>query len=112
MSSISHALVLPDENFEAWLAVARPYAQAFERVAIVRSPAGNNLNRYRNVTAVQAPRVWFEGDALRHIRRVYPMVVRVDVIPAQTPTELNTILQARISAGDRYGEQQNKSSAY
>lgn len=107
MPLISHALVLPDINFDAWLQAARPYAQAFERVAIVRSPAGNDLNRFRDVTAVQTPQVWMNDDALAHIRRVYPMVVRVDVIPARTPAELQSALQARISASDRYGETRN-----
>ena len=37
------------------LAVLRPYLAKFERVAVVRSPAGNNLNRFRNVTAGQCP---------------------------------------------------------
>lgn len=101
---ISHALVLPDQNFDAWLAAVRPYLAAFERVAVVRSPAGNDLNRFRNVTAVQAPRMWYEDDAHTHIRRAYPMVVRVDVIPAETPDELTPILQRRIQNKDRFGE--------
>lgn len=107
MSQISHAVVLPDRDFETWLAAVRPYLQAFERVAVVRSPAGNDLNRFRNVTAVQTPQVWMGDDALNHIRRVYPMVVRVDVIHAATPAALGTALQARINARDRFGETQN-----
>ena len=103
---ISHALVLPDKNFEQWLEAARPYLNAFTRVAVVRSPAGNDLNRFRNVTAVQTPRVWYNEDALLHIRRVYPMVVRADIIRAQTPAELTAALQTRIAANDRYGEKQ------
>ena len=77
---ISHAFVLPDHNFYEWLAVLRPYLAKFERVAVVRSPAGNNLNRFRNVTAVNAPLTWWNDSALVHIRRVYPSVVMVDVI--------------------------------
>ncbi|GAB4510926.1 MAG: hypothetical protein OHK0046_08320 [Anaerolineae bacterium] len=103
---ISHALVLPDRDFEQWLAAARPYVQAFERVAIVRSPAGNDLNRFRNVTAVQTPGVWINDDALAHIRRAYPFVVRVDLIPATTPAQLQAALQTRINNRDRYGERQ------
>lgn len=104
---ISHALVLPDRDFEAWLDATRPYLAAFERVTVVRDPAGNDLNRFRNVSAVQAPRVWYNDNALEHIRRSYLMVVRVDVIDAQTPAQLAATLQARISANDRYGEQTN-----
>jgi murein DD-endopeptidase MepM/ murein hydrolase activator NlpD len=104
---ISHAFVLPDDNFEAWLAVLRPYTQKFERVAVVRSPRGNDLNRYRNVTAINAPLTWTGDDALKHIRRIYPMVVRVDVINAKTPQELTPIIQKRITDNDRYGEKSN-----
>ena len=43
---ISHALVLPDHNFYEWLEVARPYQEHFAGVVIVRSPAGNDLNRF------------------------------------------------------------------
>jgi len=106
-TSISHAFVLPDDNFHSWLAVMRAYTNAFERVAIVRSPRGNDLNRYRNVTAVSAPLTWFQDDPHAHIRRIYPMVVRVDVIEAQTPAQLASILQTRINNNDRYGEKTN-----
>ncbi len=100
---ISHAFVLPDHDFYEWLAVVRPYLAAFERVAVVRSPAGNNLNRYRNVSAVEAPLTWWQDSALTHIRRVYPSVVMVDVIAAATPAALTPILQRRVANADRYG---------
>ncbi len=101
---ISHALILPEANFAAWLQAAQAYTSTFPRVAVVRSPAGNDLNRFRNISAVQAPGVWLNNDALTHIRRVYPLVVRVDVIRAATPPELSAILQQRVQANDRYGE--------
>lgn len=101
---ISHALILPDQNFYQWLAAARPYVKAFDDVVVVRSPGGKDLNRYRNVTAVEAPLTWMEDSALGHIRRVYPLVVMVDVIAAETPDELRTVLGTRIDADDRYGE--------
>ncbi len=104
---ISHAFVLPDHNFYEWLAVLRPYLAKFERVAVVRSPAGNNLNRFRNVTAVNAPLTWWNDSALIHIRRVYPSVVMVDVIEAQTPAELAPVVSQRVDADDRYGEADN-----
>lgn len=103
-SVISHAFVLPDRNFHEWLAVLRPYLQKFERVAVVRSPAGNNLNRFRNVTAVEAPLTWWQDSALTHIRRVYPSVVMVDVIDVDTPEALAPIVQRRVDNDDRYGE--------
>jgi len=106
-SVISHAFVLPDHNFYEWLAVLRPYLAKFERVAVVRSPAGNNLNRFRNVSAVNAPLTWWNDSALVHIRRIYPSVVMVDVIDAQLPAELESVVRQRVDADDRYGEADN-----
>ena len=103
-SVISHAFVLPDRNFYEWLAVLRPYLAKFERVAVVRSPAGNNLNRFRNVTAVNAPLTWWRDSALTHIRRIYPSVVMVDVIHVSTPEALAPIIRRRVENDDRYGE--------
>ena len=103
-SVISHAFVLPDHNFYEWLEALRPYLSKFERVTVVRSPAGNNLNRFRNVTAVDAPLTWWKDSALTHIRRVYPLVVMVDVIDVDTPAALRPILRRRIENADRYGE--------
>ena len=101
---ISHALVLPDHNFDKWLEIARPYQEHFADVVIVRSPAGNDLNRFRNVSAVEAPLTWMSDSALTHIRRVYPQVVMVDVIRAATPARLRAIVHGRIGRNDRYGE--------
>ena len=107
-SVISHAFVLPDRDFYEWLAALRPYLAKFERVAVVRSPAGNNLNRFRNVTAVDAPLTWWRDSALTHIRRIYPSVVMVDVIDASTPSEMAPIISRRVENDDRYGEQDNE----
>ena len=101
--TISHALVLPDRDYAAWLAAAEAYIRAFPQVVVVRSPNGNDLNRYRDVTAVQTPGVWIDNNALTHIRRAYPLVVRVDVIAAGTPTALAALLGERIRRNDRYG---------
>ncbi|MCL4255729.1 MAG: peptidoglycan DD-metalloendopeptidase family protein, partial [Anaerolineae bacterium] len=104
---MSHAIVLPNENFDAWLNATKAYTEAFEKVAVIRSPAGNDLNRYHTITAVNAPKMWFDDNPLQHIRRAYPLVVRVDVIEASTPTDLQTILSVRIANKDRYGEKSN-----
>lgn len=101
---ISHALVLPDQNFIEWYRAAEAYSQFFERVAVIRSPAGNDLNRYRNISAVEAPNVWLDNNALMHIRRIYRSVVRVDTIKVSTPAQLKSVLQQRIDRNDRYGE--------
>ncbi|MDZ4669307.1 MAG: peptidoglycan DD-metalloendopeptidase family protein [Phototrophicales bacterium] len=104
---MSHAIVLPDDNFDAWLNVTKAYAQAFEKTAVIRSPAGNDLNRYHTITAVAVPKMWFNDAPLDHIRRAYPLVVRVDVITASTPAQLQAELTKRIDAKDRYGEKLN-----
>jgi hypothetical protein len=101
---ISHAFVLPDDDFTAWLTALRPYTQTFERVAVIRSPAGSDLNRYHTVSAVAAPRTWLNDSPIDHIRRIYPLVVRVDVVHARTPQELSAIVQRRVAQRDRYGE--------
>ncbi len=111
-SVISHALVLPDHNFYEWYAVLRPYLDKFERVAVLRSPGGNDLNHYRDITAVQAPLTWWQDSALTHIRRVYPSVVMVDVIDVDTPAELEPILQRRIQRDDRFGQQEATKHIY
>ncbi|MCU0512487.1 MAG: peptidoglycan DD-metalloendopeptidase family protein [Anaerolineae bacterium] len=105
-ADISHAFVLPDDHFETWLAALRPYLRQFPRVAVVRSPRGNDLNRYRTVSAVAAPLTWFQDDPVAHIRRIYPQVVRIDVIHARTPAQMTPLLQERIQTNDRYGERQ------
>lgn len=107
---ISHALVLPDQNFSDWFRAVEPYTKAFERVVIVRTPAGYDLNRFRNVSAVQTRNVWLNDNALEHIRRIYPSVVRVDLLMANTPQELEAILNERIQKRDRFGETINNGS--
>jgi hypothetical protein len=101
---ISHALVLPDLPFLEWYNATSTYRSQFERVVIVRSPAGNDLNRYRDISAVQAPGVWINNDAVAHIRRAYPNVVRIDVIRASTPEQLRTLLNERAARKDRFAE--------
>ncbi len=107
MSRFEHALVLPDYDFMDWFRAAQNYTQTFENVIVVRSPAGNNLNRYKNVTAVAAPRVWFNNDPLLHIRRAYPVVVSIDVVDAQTPDQLRQVLDQRVRNKQRYGTDDN-----
>lgn len=104
---VTHALVLPDYNFREWYDATQTYTDQFERVAIIRTPAGNNLNRYKTVTAVAAPRVWFNDDPLFHIRRAYPVVVNVDIIEAQTPAELKAVLDERAAENRRFGDDSN-----
>jgi biotin carboxyl carrier protein len=104
MADPTHALVLPDADFRAWYTAAQPYLNRFPRVVVVRGPRGNDLNRYHTVTAVQAPGVWVGNNALAHVRRAYPSVVRIDVIAAATPGALTAAFAPRIAAGDRYAE--------
>jgi len=104
---ISHAFVLPDRDFHTWRQALLPYLEKFKRVVLVRDPAGNDLNPYRNVSAVTSPNTWLRDDPLFHIRRIYPSVVRVDVVQATTPQQLQAALQERIARNDRFGETLN-----
>lgn len=104
---IEHALVLPTFDFRDWFDATVQYTNAFPRTVIVRSPAGNNLNRYKTVTAVAAPRTWFNDDPLFHIRRAYPVVVSVDVINATTPAQLAAALEERVRTNRRFGSDAN-----
>lgn len=104
---ISHAFVLPEENFQAWLDALKPYLAKFERVAVIRSTRGNDLNPYRNVSAVTAPKTWLNNSPVEHIRKIYPAVVRIDTVRATTPQELSVLLSRRIANNDRFGLQDN-----
>ncbi|MEM6281621.1 MAG: M23 family metallopeptidase [Chloroflexota bacterium] len=104
---IEHCLVLPSQDFREWFDATANYRQAFERVAIVRTPAGNNLNRYKVVSAVKAPRTWFNDDPLFHIRRAYPVVVDVDIVDATTPSQLKAVLDERVRNNTRFGSDDN-----
>jgi murein DD-endopeptidase MepM/ murein hydrolase activator NlpD len=104
---MSHAFVLPEENFQAWYNALKPYLSKFERVSVIRNPGGNDLNPYRNVSAVLAPKTWMNNSPLEHIRRVYPSVVRIDTVKATTPQELAVIVQKRIANNDRFGAKDN-----
>ncbi len=101
---VSHAFVLPDENFADWFRAVENYTKQFDRVVIVRTPAGYDLNRFRNVSVVQTKGVWLNDNALEHMRRIYPSVVRVDVVTAETPAQMQTTLAERITKKDRFGE--------
>src|SRR5687768_13829123 len=104
---MSHAFVLPEENFQAWHEALKPYLRKFERVAVIRNPGGNDLNPYRNISAVTSPKTWLNNSPLEHIRRIYPSVVRVDTVRATTPQELATLVNRRIANNDRFGERDN-----
>jgi hypothetical protein len=100
-SRLTHALVLPDRDFDIWQRAAEAYTAAFAPITIVRSPKGADLNRFYTVTAVRAPDVWFGDDPVTHIRRTYPAVIRIDVIDAVSPIQLEAILAERIQRRDR-----------
>jgi murein DD-endopeptidase MepM/ murein hydrolase activator NlpD len=101
---ISHAFVLPEDNFNAWFNALKPYLSKFERVSVIRNSGGTNLNAYRNVSAVIAPKLWLNNSPLEHIRRIFPSVVRIDTVRATTPQELAVIVNRRVANNDRFGE--------
>lgn len=104
----SHAFVLPGgDDFFQWYNALKPYLGHFEHVAVVRGASGNDLNPYRNVSAVNLPNMWISNDATKHMRRIYPSVVLVDKIDVRTPQQLTTMMQERIANDDRYGRRIN-----
>ena len=102
MASVSHALVLPEENQESWRNTTKRYHQAFANLAIIHGVREHNLNRYRDVSTIAAAG-WLGEEPFQHIELVYRNVVRVDVIPANTPAELQATLDARAAHDDRFG---------
>jgi murein DD-endopeptidase MepM/ murein hydrolase activator NlpD len=100
-SRLAHAFVLPDRDFDIWKRAAEAYIAAFAPITVVRSPKGSDLNRFFTVTAVRAPGVWFGDDPVTHIRRTFPAVIRIDVIDASSPIQLEAILAERIQRRDR-----------
>ena len=105
---MTHALVLPDQNFLEWYQATKNYTDFFKSVAIIRSPKGINLNRYKTVSAVKATGLWFNDDPIAHIRRAYPNVVMVDVLSVNTPHELATLLNGRVANQQRFGLEANQ----
>ena len=102
MVGVQHALVLPEENQASWRSTTERYRRAFTPLDIVYGIRKQNLNRYRDVSTIGVAG-WMGADPVAHIRLVYPNVVRVDVIPANSPAELRAILDARAAHDDRYG---------
>ena len=108
VQSESHAFILPGgDDFFQWYKALRPYLSHFDNVAVIRGISGNDLNPYRNVTAVNIPNMWISNDATKHMRRIYPSVVLVDKINVRTPEQLKLAMQDRINKNDRYGRQKN-----
>ncbi|MCY3935036.1 MAG: peptidoglycan DD-metalloendopeptidase family protein [Chloroflexi bacterium] len=102
MTIVTHGLVLPEENSEAWRSTAKRYQQAFPNLDIVLGVREHNLNRYRDITTI-ATAGWLNDDPLHHIQLVFRNVVRTDIIAAQTIAEFQAILDARAAHEDRFG---------
>jgi len=109
---MTHALVLPDQNFLDWFQATKKYVEFFKSVAVVRSPKGMNLNRYKTISAVKTKGVWFNDDPVAHIRRAYPSVVTVDVLDAPTPAQLATLLNGRVTSQQRFGTELNQDTRF
>ncbi len=100
-----HIMLLPREHFWDWVKAARHYVLTFG-TAITPDPA--NAGRYmapnQTVTIVLPPNGYpAQGDIRAWFVQHYPGV-RLDVIPVETPADLERILANRIAALDRYGD--------
>jgi hypothetical protein len=96
-----HALVLPHDDFSRWLRAADSYVRTFERVHVL--PALDTLpplGRFNSISAL-ANR-WGDAEA---ISQRCPRAVRVDLLAAETPDSLATLLAERVRRHDRFGRE-------
>jgi hypothetical protein len=84
----------------AWGSAAMAYAAFFPHVHFSRDPARVEWRSYNHVTIVN-PRFW-PDDLLVTIKQANPAIA-IDVIPAEFPEILQTILNVRVYTGLRYG---------
>jgi hypothetical protein len=95
--------LLPARNAveaSAWGSAAMEYAAFFPHVHFSRDPARVDWRNYNHVTIVH-PQFW-PDDLIVTIRQSNPNI-GIDVIPAQVPAILQTILNVRVYTGLRYG---------
>jgi murein DD-endopeptidase MepM/ murein hydrolase activator NlpD len=101
----NQVILLPKQNYFIWVGACQNYALKFG-VNLTCNPdsAGQNSNGGKVVTLVNAPGAyglnivaWFEN--------MYPQI-EIDLLNVTTPPELQSILDARVNAEDRFGRLQ------
>ena len=107
---VNHAFVLPEAQFSAWQAALALYQQQFDSVAVVRGLRGADLNRFHSVSLVNHPAFGLGSAPFARLLLIYPYIMRVDLVRAGTPQAMSALLQARISADDRFGAEQVNTS--
>lgn len=103
---INHAFVLPEVQFDAWQAALALYMQRYPNVTVVRGLRGADLNRFHSVSVVMHPAFNLRNGPFRQLLRMYPYIVRLDLIYAATPQAMLALLRARITGEDRFGSDQ------
>jgi murein DD-endopeptidase MepM/ murein hydrolase activator NlpD len=97
-------LLLPKENYYEWVAAAKEYAAHFG-ASPTHDPheAARYMAPQQTVTVAGAPNGYpAQGDIRQWLRQHYAGV-RVDYVPAATPSELKAALDKRLRGNLRYG---------
>jgi murein DD-endopeptidase MepM/ murein hydrolase activator NlpD len=98
-------LLLPKEDYWAWIDAAKDYALRFG-VPTTADPdaAGRFMAPQQIVTIAGAPAGYpAQGDIRAWFRRHYP-TVRLDYVPSSTPAAFGVALAGRLSAAKRLGD--------
>ncbi len=101
-----HIILLPSDNYWAWVQAAREYALKF-RASVTPKPhnAVNFHSPEQVITVVVAPNAYPEqGDIAAWLSQQAPQV-RLDVLRVTTPAQLRQILAERVSRNMRLGSE-------
>lgn len=93
-------IFLPKSNYFDWIDAARGYIRVYGANV---TPELAEAARAHVVTAPNGPGLFAAGELTVWFRQNAPSV-RLDLVPATTPGEFATALEARVAANDRYGE--------
>jgi len=98
-------ILLPKENYYDWVGAAREYVMKFgANLTPDPDSAGRYMTPQQVITIAGLPNGYpAQGDIQAWFKKNYPSL-RVDYLPAKSPDEFKSKLQARIAANSRYGQ--------
>ena len=95
-------IILPKLDYYNWVAATKEYVLRYHaNLTSDLDVAGRHMYPNQVITLLDAPQA-YGRNAVSWFRKNYPEV-RLDVIEALTPAELENTLSARVSSDDRYG---------
>jgi hypothetical protein len=96
-------ILLPKQDYWQWVAAAKDYVIQFAaNLTADPDTAGRFLAPQQVVTVVDAPNGYpAQGNIRQWFAQHYPNI-QLDVVPAQSPDELQRSLTKRVQTGDRY----------